>query len=85
MPEGDDRPALEPCRYCGTETRQRAEGIPYCSSSCIGRRRQEHRRESFRCPYPDCDWTVEWLPDNGLSKAVARVDIREHRREHADA
>lgn len=72
----------EPCRHCGTETTQRAEGIPYCSMDCIGSRRRELDRENIECPYPDCDWSTDYDPDNGLSRAIAYHDAEEHREEH---
>lgn len=76
-------PELQPCRHCETETRQRVEGIPYCSSDCIGARRREQQKETIRCPYPYCDWETRFLPDNNLSKAVAYRKADEHREYHA--
>ncbi|WP_226041529.1 hypothetical protein [Natrinema sp. DC36] len=73
---------LEPCRHCGTETTQRAEGIPYCSMDCIGARRRELEQETIECPYPDCDWSTNYSPDKGLSRAIAYHKAEQHREEH---
>lgn len=80
LPQGA---SLERCRHCGTPTKQRAEGIPYCSMDCIGARRREKNKEHLRCPYPGCEWETDWLPDNGLSKGIAMKEAEEHRQEHA--
>lgn len=74
---------LKPCRHCGNKTRQRAEGVPYCSMECIGGRRREQEREKIECPYPNCEWEREYLPGNGLSKAAAYKDAEDHRKYHA--
>lgn len=74
--------AAEPCRNCGTDTTQRAEGVPYCSASCINGRRRELEHEHIRCPYPGCPWETSYLPGNGLSKAVAYQEAEDHREDH---
>ena len=77
-----DGTEAKPCRHCGTETTQRAEGIPYCSMDCIGARRRELERETIECPYPDCDWSTDYDPENGLSRSIAYHDAEDHREEH---
>ena len=78
----DNQIEPEPCRYCGTETTQRADGKPYCSMDCIGKRRMELEHETLECPYPDCDWSESYDPENGLSRAIAYTNAEEHREEH---
>ncbi|USZ73755.1 hypothetical protein [Natronosalvus halobius] len=75
----------KPCRHCGTETTQRASGIPYCSMDCIGARRREKDNEVLECPYPDCDWKQVYDPENGLSRSIAYTNAEEHREEHRSA
>jgi len=72
----------QPCRYCGEPTRQRAEGIPYCSMDCINEKRRRRDNNVLECPYPDCGWDTVYDPENGLSRAVAYHDIDEHRELH---
>jgi len=81
MSEQDETLPEKPCRHCGTETTQRAEGIPYCGMDCIKARRREKRMKTFRCPYPNCGWETEYDPENAFSKAVFDADARKHRQE----
>ena len=77
-----DDTELKPCNYCGTETTQRADGIPYCTMDCINSRLRELEREHIECPYPDCDWSTDYDPENGLSRSIAYHDAEEHRQQH---
>jgi hypothetical protein len=84
MSEQSETVPAKPCRHCGTETTQRAEGIPYCSMDCIDARRREKRMETYRCPYPGCEWETTYDPEVRLSEAVADADAREHHRDEHD-
>jgi len=68
----------KPCRGCGEDTTARAEGVPYCSMSCIGARRKEVRMETYYCPKPGCDWSHEYDPDRKLQVAEFDAKVRHH-------
>lgn len=72
----------KPCRHCGTDTAQRAEGIPYCSMDCIGKRRREVEGTVLECPLPDCDWTEVYDPDSKLQRLLAHNQADVHRESH---
>lgn len=72
----------EDCLHCGEETTQLIGGKPYCSFSCIDARRRESELATLHCPYPECNWSCSWLPDNSLSKQAAYEDAEDHRSKH---
>lgn len=82
MPEGRAVDNAEPCRHCGEETTQRAGGEPYCSMECIGGRRRDLRRDTYRCPFDGCDWSHEYDPTLNLQVTVFQQKADKHREKH---
>jgi len=82
----------KPCRHCGEPTEQRAQGLPYCSMQCIKTRGREVAQITYQCPYPDCGWSVDYLPDDRdspysqwcRSESMAQMMIAGHERDHRD-
>lgn len=82
MSEDRSATGMQPCRRCGEETEQRADGKPYCSMDCINARRRELRQETYRCPYPGCDWKTKYDPEIPLQRSFAKKETFVHRGEH---
>ncbi len=72
----------EPCRHCGTETSQRADGKPYCSMDCISARRREKNKETFYCPFPGCEWSHDYRPESTIAMIEFSRETEKHREEH---
>lgn len=48
----------------------------------IADRLREQDQKKIKCPYPDCNWSTSYRPENELSRAVSYRKAEKHREEH---